>query len=190
MAMTMISRNTNTQTTTNIQRHMVFGELTVLRHAGHDTKGRDLYRCLCGCGVVIMATSDKLLSGKLTSCGHRTTNHGHKQAGYKTTSNAFLLGYRTERERGAYDDHPERELMILEQLMDKGGYTRREWSYLYARWHVLHSRVYKPTPRYVVMGIKCGKAAAEEKELINMLQCVRDIEEVLTDDEQRSSYSK
>lgn len=48
----------------------IFGLWHVLGSAGHDSRGRLLWRCRCSCGVERVVASSNLRSGKSTSCGH------------------------------------------------------------------------------------------------------------------------
>jgi hypothetical protein len=59
-----------------------FGWLTVVEQAGR-TKGRAvLWRCQCVCGRESKATTAKLLSGKVTSCGCKRLLHQRRWPSY------------------------------------------------------------------------------------------------------------
>jgi len=45
------------------------GRLTVISHAGKDTRNKHLWLCLCECGNEKIVVSDNLSSGKSNSCG-------------------------------------------------------------------------------------------------------------------------
>lgn len=46
-----------------------YGRLTVISHAGKDSRGKHLWLCLCSCGKEKVVVSDNLSSGKSNSCG-------------------------------------------------------------------------------------------------------------------------
>lgn len=46
-----------------------YGRLTVISHAGKDSRGKHLWLCKCDCGNEKIVVSDNLSSGKSNSCG-------------------------------------------------------------------------------------------------------------------------
>ena len=70
------------------------GRLTVISHAGKDTRNKHLWLCLCECGNEKIVVSDNLSSGKSNSCGclksEFLARSGNQYGIYKDRESALL----------------------------------------------------------------------------------------------------
>jgi hypothetical protein len=70
------------------------GRLTVISHAGKDTRNKHLWLCLCECGNEKIVVSDNLSSGKSNSCGclksEFLARSGNQYGVYKDRESALL----------------------------------------------------------------------------------------------------
>ena len=73
-----------------------------------DSRGRTLYRCTCECTGIRLAAADRLLAGRVTSCGCMRRKNlkqigGSKErAGWTPEQDAVRIAKRMERCKGIY----------------------------------------------------------------------------------------
>lgn len=69
---------------TKIELSKKYGWLTVdAATSKKDYRGRTLYRCICNCGGVLFVAADRLLAGRVLSCGCLQRKRCARFGGYK-----------------------------------------------------------------------------------------------------------
>jgi hypothetical protein len=67
------------------------------------------------------------------------------------------------------------ELMILDQIVDEGGLSRKEWAWLHRRFKAVWKLVYEPNARQRVVGAKSGALTVDEQKLVQTRRILDEI---------------